>query len=72
MANACDVPSVNGKSLPVSETSSSAAHNFEVINFSLLEGMGVGKFVSSRNFRVGGFDWNISLYPRRDHGGAER
>jgi speckle-type POZ protein len=55
---------------PVAETSSScltqgitAAHNFEVINFSLLEGMGVGEYVRSRNFRVGGFDWNISLYP---------
>ncbi|TVU16132.1 hypothetical protein EJB05_39683, partial [Eragrostis curvula] len=54
----------------LSETSSSchiqaitAAHNFEVINFSLLEGMGVGKFVSSRNFSVGDSDWNIRLYP---------
>ncbi|TVU16207.1 hypothetical protein EJB05_39759, partial [Eragrostis curvula] len=54
----------------LSETSSSchiqaitAAHNFEVINFSLLKGMGVGKFVSSRNFSVGDSDWNIRLYP---------
>ncbi|GJN01695.1 hypothetical protein PR202_ga18976 [Eleusine coracana subsp. coracana] len=54
----------------LSETSSScytqaitAAHNFEVINFSLLEGMGTGKIVSSRNFNVGGYDWKIDLYP---------
>ncbi|GJN26389.1 hypothetical protein PR202_gb14316 [Eleusine coracana subsp. coracana] len=54
----------------LSETSSScytqaitAAHNFEVINFSLLEGMGAGKVVSSRNFNVGGYDWKIDLYP---------
>jgi speckle-type POZ protein len=55
---------------PAAETSSScltqgitAAHNFEVINFSLLKGMGIGEFISSRNFHVGGYDWNITLYP---------
>ncbi|TVU49256.1 hypothetical protein EJB05_00556, partial [Eragrostis curvula] len=40
-----------------------ATHDFEVANFWLLDGMGVGKFVSSSTFSVGGGDWNIHLYP---------
>ena len=40
-----------------------ATHNFEVSNFSQLYGMGVGKFVSSSTFSVGGCDWRIDFYP---------
>ncbi|GJN26390.1 hypothetical protein PR202_gb14317 [Eleusine coracana subsp. coracana] len=40
-----------------------ATHNFEVTGFSLLDGMGTGKFVTSSTFRVGGRGWNIKLYP---------
>ncbi|CAL5070109.1 unnamed protein product [Urochloa decumbens] len=54
----------------LSETSSrcvtesvTATHNFEVTGFSLLDGMGVGKCVSSSTFSVGGYDWNINVYP---------
>ncbi|KAL6651421.1 hypothetical protein ACP70R_010346 [Stipagrostis hirtigluma subsp. patula] len=54
----------------LSETSSrcvtgsvTAAHNFEVTNFSLLDGIGIGKYVSSSTFTVGARDWNIRLYP---------
>ncbi|KAM3317056.1 hypothetical protein ACQJBY_034945 [Aegilops geniculata] len=55
---------------PIPETSSrcltectTAAHNFEVIKYSLLEGMGAGKFVSSSSFRVSSYDWKIRIYP---------
>ncbi|KAF7056145.1 hypothetical protein CFC21_063583 [Triticum aestivum] len=55
---------------PIPETSSrcltecvTAAHNFEVIKYSLLEGTGIGKFVSSSKFNVSGYDWNIRIYP---------
>ncbi|KAK1653646.1 hypothetical protein QYE76_071451 [Lolium multiflorum] len=55
---------------PTSETSSrcliecvTGAHNFEVTRFSLLQGMGAGKFVSSSTFCVSGYDWNIKIYP---------
>jgi speckle-type POZ protein len=55
---------------PTSETSSrcliecvTGAHNFEVTRFSLLQGMGAGKFVSSSTFSVSGYDWNIRVYP---------
>ncbi|XBH58978.1 hypothetical protein VPH35_080305 [Triticum aestivum] len=54
----------------ISETSSrcrtecvTTAHNFEVTEYSLLEGMGIGKFVSSSTFSVGGYNWNIRIYP---------
>ncbi|KAF7062823.1 hypothetical protein CFC21_069384 [Triticum aestivum] len=55
---------------PIPETSSrcltectTAAHNFEVIKYSLLERMGARKFVSSSTFRVSGYEWKISIYP---------
>ncbi|CAM0870905.1 unnamed protein product [Alopecurus aequalis] len=55
---------------PTSESSSrclteyvTTAHNFEVIRYSLLEGMGIGKCVSSSTFTVSGYDWNIRMYP---------
>lgn len=58
----------HGRSL--SETSSrcvmgsaTATHNFTVTNFLLLDGMGIGKFVSSSTFSVAGRDWRIDLYP---------
>ncbi|XP_037480753.1 BTB/POZ and MATH domain-containing protein 1-like [Triticum dicoccoides] len=58
----------HGKGLRLPETSSicvteSAAHNFEVTNYALLEGLGVGKYITSSTFRVGGYDWNIMFYP---------
>ncbi|CAM0954175.1 unnamed protein product [Alopecurus aequalis] len=56
---------------PTSETSSrclterfTTAHNFEVIMYSQLEGMAdIGKSVTSSTFSVGGYDWNIRMYP---------
>ncbi|XBI77012.1 hypothetical protein VPH35_070183 [Triticum aestivum] len=56
--------------MTISETSSrclteciTIAHNFEVIKYSLLEGMGIGKSVTSSTFSVGCYDWNILIYP---------
>ncbi|RCV35504.1 hypothetical protein SETIT_7G244800v2 [Setaria italica] len=40
-----------------------ATHNFQVTNFSQLFGMGIGKYVSSSAFSVGGCDWRINFYP---------
>ncbi|CAN6229631.1 unnamed protein product [Urochloa humidicola] len=40
-----------------------ATHDFKVTNFSLLKGMGVGRFVSSSTFTAGACDWKIKLYP---------
>ncbi|TVU16139.1 hypothetical protein EJB05_39690, partial [Eragrostis curvula] len=43
-----------------------ATHNFEVTNFSLLDGMGIGEYVSSSTFSVGSFDWKLNFYPDGD------
>jgi speckle-type POZ protein len=40
-----------------------ATHDFEVTNFSLLDGIGIGEFVSSNTFSIGGRDWSIKIYP---------
>ncbi|KAM0897967.1 hypothetical protein ACQ4PT_022235 [Festuca glaucescens] len=42
------------------------AHNFMVMNYSLLDGMGVGEFITSSTFSVGGHDWCIRFYPDGD------
>ncbi|XP_047048612.1 BTB/POZ and MATH domain-containing protein 2-like [Lolium rigidum] len=38
-------------------------HIFEVAGYSLMKGMGVGKFVCSPTFTIGGYDWYIKCYP---------
>ncbi|CAO2036578.1 unnamed protein product [Urochloa humidicola] len=40
-----------------------ATHTFEVADFLLLDGMGVGEFVGSTTFIAAGCDWNINVYP---------
>nr|CAB3488334.1 unnamed protein product [Digitaria exilis] len=48
-------------------------HTFEVADFSLLDGMGIGKFVTSMTFSIGGCDWHIKVYPDgsiQEHKGA--
>ncbi|XBJ04651.1 BTB/POZ and MATH domain-containing protein 2-like [Triticum dicoccoides] len=40
-----------------------AVHDFEVANYRLLDGIGIGKHVSSSNFSVGGFEWFINFFP---------
>ncbi|CAL5070118.1 unnamed protein product [Urochloa decumbens] len=68
MANSSSCSSSANEILP--DTSSTCltqsittTHDFMVTNFSLLKGMGVGKFVSSSTFTADGCDWNINLYP---------
>ncbi|KAK1685548.1 hypothetical protein QYE76_046396 [Lolium multiflorum] len=58
----------HGQRLP--ETSSrcstetfTAAHNFELANYPLLDDLGIGKYVTSSFFSVGGYDWTIRFYP---------
>ncbi|KAL6843959.1 hypothetical protein ACP4OV_025632 [Aristida adscensionis] len=68
MANNATPPAHHGKSL--SKTSSrsvtacvSGTHDFVVSGFSLLDGLGIGRFVSSSTFEVDGYDWNINFFP---------
>jgi speckle-type POZ protein len=38
-------------------------HQFEVVRYSLHKGTGVGNFVTSGGFTVGGYEWAIRYYP---------
>jgi speckle-type POZ protein len=38
-------------------------HDFRVTDYSLLEGMGFGRYVSSSTFSVGGREWAVRFYP---------
>ncbi|TVU16210.1 hypothetical protein EJB05_39762, partial [Eragrostis curvula] len=38
-------------------------HNFVITNFSLLDGRGIGQYVSSSSFSVGGCHWRLHFYP---------
>ncbi|TVU42430.1 hypothetical protein EJB05_08835, partial [Eragrostis curvula] len=38
-------------------------HSFKIANYSLHKGLGVGKFISSATFSVGGHQWRILFYP---------
>ncbi|XP_068475014.1 BTB/POZ and MATH domain-containing protein 4-like [Phaseolus vulgaris] len=39
------------------------SHEFKVKGYSLVKGIGVGKFIASETFNVGGYEWAIYFYP---------
>ncbi|CAL5061286.1 unnamed protein product [Urochloa decumbens] len=39
------------------------SHHFKIDGYSLSKGMGVGKYIASETFSVGGFDWAVYFYP---------
>ncbi|VFQ90670.1 unnamed protein product [Cuscuta campestris] len=39
------------------------SHKFTIRGYSLAKGMGIGKYISSDTFSVGGYDWAIYFYP---------
>ena len=40
-----------------------ASHHFNIEGYSLAKGMGVGKYMASEPFTVGGYQWAIYFYP---------
>lgn len=38
-------------------------HDFKITGYSLSKGLGVGRFISSDTFMVGGYEWSIYFYP---------
>ncbi|EMS47630.1 BTB/POZ and MATH domain-containing protein 2 [Triticum urartu] len=38
-------------------------HVLEIVGYSLEKGLGIGKFVQSAIFTVGGYDWTLRFYP---------
>ncbi|CAM8891508.1 hypothetical protein QQ045_026351 [Rhodiola kirilowii] len=39
------------------------SHSFKVTGYSLAKGMGIGKYIASDEFMVGGYSWAIYIYP---------
>lgn len=57
-------------SQPLPVTSSTArfetvnvTHDFKINGYSLNKGMGIGKYITSDTFLVGGYEWAIYFYP---------
>ncbi|SPT20073.1 unnamed protein product [Triticum aestivum] len=47
----------------ITVTESTATLSLEVTDYPKLKGMGVGQFIKSRVFKVGGNDWEMRFYP---------
>ncbi|GMP76927.1 hypothetical protein CsSME_00033392 [Camellia sinensis var. sinensis] len=39
------------------------SHEFKITGYSLSKGMGIGKYIPSETFMVGGYLWTIYFYP---------
>ncbi|XP_058083960.1 BTB/POZ and MATH domain-containing protein 2-like [Magnolia sinica] len=39
------------------------SHQFKIAGYSLLKGIGIGKYIPSETFTVGGYNWAIYFYP---------
>ncbi|XP_015888258.2 BTB/POZ and MATH domain-containing protein 2 [Ziziphus jujuba] len=55
-------------SVPVTSSSSrtetvNGFHEFKIDGYSLVKGMGIGKYITSDTFMVGGYAWAIYFYP---------
>lgn len=38
-------------------------HDFKIMGYSLSKGIGIGKYIASETFDVGGYSWAIYFYP---------
>eukprot|EP00250_Pteridium_aquilinum_P013573 c21428_g1_i1 orf=351-1586(-) len=54
--------SAPSRSRSVTETIN-GSHHFTIHGYSLAKGMGVGKYISSETFSVGGYQWAVYFYP---------
>ncbi|KAL6843965.1 hypothetical protein ACP4OV_025638 [Aristida adscensionis] len=63
MANILCRPPATSSSSRCVTGSATAAHDFGVASFSLLDGIGNGRCVSSGHFTAGGCDWAVLLFP---------
>ncbi|KAF8392488.1 hypothetical protein HHK36_022830 [Tetracentron sinense] len=62
--------SKHSSSSPPSVTTSSSltdtvngSHQFKITGYSLSKGLGIGKYIASDTFMVGGYEWAIYFYP---------
>ncbi|KAJ3676866.1 hypothetical protein LUZ60_002590 [Juncus effusus] len=42
---------------------SSGSHLFKIIGYSESKGIGIGKYIMSETFKIGGYNWGIRYYP---------
>ncbi|KAF5175915.1 BTB/POZ and MATH domain-containing protein [Thalictrum thalictroides] len=49
-------------STSITETTN-GSHQFKITGYSLSKGLGIGKYIASDTFMVGGYDWAIYFYP---------
>ncbi|CAL5029896.1 unnamed protein product [Urochloa decumbens] len=67
LPDGCGLPKTSSTSLTKSVT---AVRDFRVTDYSLLDGMGVGGYVSSTTFAAAGRDWVVRFYPDGDTTGC--
>ncbi|MCO5582470.1 hypothetical protein L7F22_036366 [Adiantum nelumboides] len=56
------ITSAPSRSRSVTETIN-GSHHFTIQGYSLAKGMGVGKYIASDTFSVGGYQWAVYFYP---------
>ncbi|KAI5081973.1 hypothetical protein GOP47_0001716 [Adiantum capillus-veneris] len=61
-SSAAAIASAPSRSRSVTETIN-GSHHFTIQGYSLAKGMGVGKYISSDTFSVGGYQWAVYFYP---------
>ncbi|KAL5720867.1 BTB/POZ and MATH domain-containing protein 2 [Ranunculus cassubicifolius] len=49
-------------STSITETTN-GSHQFKITGYSLSKGLGIGKYIASDTFMVGGYAWAIYFYP---------
>lgn len=54
--------SSSSSSVSVTETVN-GWHDFKITGYSLSKGIGIGKYIASDTFTVGGYSWAIYFYP---------
>ncbi|WOL00619.1 BTB/POZ and MATH domain-containing protein 1-like [Canna indica] len=69
-SSSSSLPNPSAALQPPTETASTSltdtvngSHHFRISGYSLLKGMGIGKYMASDTFSVGGYDWAIYFYP---------
>uniref|UniRef100_A0A0D6R4E3 BTB domain-containing protein n=1 Tax=Araucaria cunninghamii TaxID=56994 RepID=A0A0D6R4E3_ARACU len=55
-------PTPTTSSMSITDTVN-GSHHFAINGYSLSKGMGVGKYIASETFMVGGYEWAIYFYP---------
>ncbi|RRT68341.1 hypothetical protein B296_00035609 [Ensete ventricosum] len=70
LSSSSSSPHLSAPPGPPTETASTSvtdtvngSHHLKIDGYSLLKGMGIGKYTASDTFTVGGYDWAIYFYP---------